>query len=191
MTARHALRSATAEHHGRVDAMFSAFDLSSPEGYCAFLTAQAEPFLSTEAALERDGIAQFVSDWPERKRANLIVADLEDVCSCESRILGAPEIVPGPLLSQEHNEAALLGALYVLEGSRLGGALLKRAVPDGFPTRFLSAPHPPGNWRKLLEMLDTVLYDLEQIDAAVGAARSVFERFEHGAKRVLERVKAS
>ena len=190
MTGRQALRSATAGHHDRVDALFSAFDLSSPDGYCAFLTAQAEPFLSTEAALERGGIAQLVSDWPERKRARLIFADLADVCSCESRNPSTTEISSVLLLSQEHSEAALLGALYVLEGSRLGGAFLKRAVPDHFPTRFLSAPQSPGNWRKLLEMLDGLLYEPARIEAAVGTARAVFECFEQGARHVLERVEA-
>ena len=45
---------------------------------------------------------------------------------------------------------ALLGGLYVIEGSRLGGALLKRGLPAGTSARFLNAPAEPGAWRRLI-----------------------------------------
>ena len=186
MTARQTLRAATAADHERVDALFSAFDLQTREGYRAFLTAQAEPLLSTEAELEGVGIAALVPDWPERRRGLFLIEDLAELCSCESRSPAAPNGSSGLLLSQEHTDAALLGALYVLEGSRLGGKLLARSVPAHLPKRFLAPPQKPGAWAKLLEMLDQFLYEPARIDAAVGAARDVFLRFEHGAKRVLE-----
>ncbi|WP_245409607.1 biliverdin-producing heme oxygenase [Allosphingosinicella vermicomposti] len=186
MTARQTLRAATADDHERVDALFSAFDLSTREGYCAFLAAQAEPFLSTEAELEQAGIGRLISDWPHRKRGHLLAEDFASLCSGEGRSPDEGTAVAGLLLPQEHNDAALLGALYVLEGSRLGGKLLARSVPPHFPTRFLSASALRGAWPSLLEMLDEFLYDSARIDAAVGAARAVFQRFELGAKRVLE-----
>jgi heme oxygenase len=195
VSARATLRAATADDHKRVDALFSAFDLASVQGYGAFLEAQADAHLAVEAALDEAGLDRLIPDWQERRRGHLLLQDLTDLgvllpCSCGSR---SPEGgTAGLLLPQEHNDdirnAALLGALYVLEGSRLGGAVLKRCIPAALPTRFLSAPQPPGAWRKLLETLDAFLYEPDLVDAAVGAARQVFKSFERGGRRVLESV---
>ena len=54
-------------------------------------------------------------------------------------------------------KASMLGAIYVLEGSRLGGAVLKRTVPGHFPRRFLEARQAAGSWRTLLQALDEFL----------------------------------
>lgn len=192
MIARQALRSATAENHDRVDALFSAFDLGSPHGYRAFLSAQAEPFVATERELECAGVGVFVPDWRERRRSHLLLDDLSKLAASDLRVEDDASLREGGTDSRirRADAPALLGALYVLEGSRLGGALLKQRVPDHLPTRFLAAPEPAGSWRKLLEILDSFLYDPARIDAAVGAARAVFKRFEHGGKRVLESMEA-
>lgn len=177
MSARQQLRAGTADDHERVDALFSRFDLASRPGYARFLAAQAAAFLPVEAALDRDGAARLLSDWGARRRAALLVADLEALC------------VPVPTASETEcrldGNAALLGALYVLEGSRLGGSLLKRQVPAGLPRRFLDAPQPAGAWRSLLILLDKWLADPEEARAAVEAARGVFRRFEAAASAEL------
>ena len=46
------------------------------------------------------------------------------------------------------------GALYVIEGSRLGGQLLARSVPTGLPVAYLSSRHRPGEWRALLAAIE-------------------------------------
>ena len=168
MSARAKLRSATAAEHDRVDALFSAFDLAAPGGYARFLAAQAAAFLPVEAALDEAGAASALSCWPERRRGHLLAADLA--------ALGA---APGPPVAPPAfaGEAALLGGIYVLEGSRLGGALLRRSLPDGAPCRFLAAPQPPGAWRNLLAKLDSVLIGEREIDSAVDSARRVFRCF--------------
>ncbi|QPQ56182.1 biliverdin-producing heme oxygenase [Allosphingosinicella flava] len=180
------MRAATAACHERVDALFSAFDLSTLEGYSAFLAAQAEAHVPIEAALDDAGIERIVPDWAERKRGSFILADLSDLGRHPE---GWDWDDAGALrLDDKEGKAALLGALYVLEGSRLGGSVLKRQVPAHLPTRFLGAPQQPGAWRKLLEMLDVFLYEPALVDAAAGAARQVFESFERAGKRVLENV---
>jgi len=176
VTARAALREATAEAHERVDRVFARYDLTDPAGYRAFLLAQAEAFLPVEAALEAGGIAELVPDWPGRRRAALLLSDLAD--------LGvSPAAGASPRLA---GSAALLGAAYVLEGSRLGGALLKRGLPDTLPKRFLEAPQEPGAWRKLLALLEEFLYDPDIIAAACGSANAVFDLFERTGQRRLE-----
>lgn len=174
MKARAALRAATAAEHERVDALFSTFDLTRGDGYARFLLAQAAAFLPAEAALDRAGVAKLVEDWPRRRRSDLLKADLADLAA------PLPELFPAP---DFNDSASVMGAMYVLEGSRLGGAVLKRELSMAMPRRFLDAHQEPGSWRKLLEIIESVLYGPEQIVAAVGAAKTLFEMFEAGGLR--------
>jgi heme oxygenase len=177
MRARAALRAGTAAEHDRVDALFGAFDLSERAHYGRFLQAQAAAFLPVEAAVDAAGGPELLRDWPERRRSGLLVRDLAALG------LAVPAPAPAPPLACK---AAALGAIYVLEGSRLGGALLRRSVKPEYPQTFLTAPQQPGAWRKLLETLDDCLYETARVDAAVGAARQTFHCFEAGGLRVLE-----
>jgi heme oxygenase len=175
-SARAALRAATAAEHERVDRLFSGLDLANPADYRLFLLAQASAFLPVEAAIDKAGGKDVLPDWPDRRRGHLLGEDLRE--------LGAkPEPLPSPSLA---DPPSILGAIYVLEGSRLGGALLKRSLSETAPKRFLHAPQPAGSWRKLLEKLDLFLYRPDLLDKAVSAARDVFQRFEAGGLRYLE-----
>jgi heme oxygenase len=177
VSARAALRAATAEDHERVDRLFSRLDLGSDAGYRLFLTAQAAAHLPVEAALEATGAPALIPDWPLRRRSGFILADL-----AELGIDTPPGIPPPPLA----DEAAILGAAYVLEGSRLGGAFLKRSLAPQAPSRFLAAPQEPGAWRKLLARLDESLYDAARVEAACETAKQVFKRFEIAGRLYLE-----
>jgi heme oxygenase len=162
--------------HDRVDSLFSRADLSTREGYAEFLTAQARAHLSVENALDAAGAADFVSDWNSRRRSALLLGDLEQ--------LG---LTPPALLHHEiaRGEAAVIGGIYVLEGSRLGGALLRRSVAPGLPAAFLSASDPAA-WRRLIEIIDDRLRNEDEIAAATRAARDVFATFEASAQHSLE-----
>jgi heme oxygenase len=177
MKARAALRAATAAEHDRVDAVFGRLDLARREDYRLFLLAQAAAFLPVERALEDAGAQGVVHDWSERRRAHLLVQDLGAL----GVPLPAPE--PAPVFA---GTAETLGAVYVLEGSRLGGAMLRRGVAADAPQAFLAAPQHKGSWRKLLELLDDRLYETAAIETAVGAARKTFLCFEAGGLRFLE-----
>ena len=170
-SARSVLRAATAAEHERVDQAFGRFDLSHPEGYRAFLRAQAQPLLSVEAAIDAFDPRGVLPDWPERRRGASLAADLAE--------LGLP--VPAPEPFRIATQGAALGAIYVLEGSRLGGAMLSRNVPMDLPARFIRCAPAPRRWRDLIEVLDSHLTTPERCDAAVSAARTVFDRFEQGA----------
>ena len=181
MSARAALRAATADDHERVDRLFSGFDLSRRDDYRRFLMAQAAAHLPVEAALDAGCVGDLMPDWPQRRRAPLLHADLTE--------LGAdmPDPVEAPPLGSAQ---ALLGALYVIEGSRLGGAVLKRALPEGAPRRFLDAEQAPDAWRKLLAKLDESLYEPALVAGASHTARQIFRRFETAARRYLETAQA-
>lgn len=178
MSARTALRAATAAEHERVDSLLSRFDLTERAGCRLFLLAQAAAFLPVEAALDEAGAERLVPDWPQRRRSEALHADLA--------ALGAEPPTPALAIRFDTDEA-VLGAVYVLEGSRLGGAMLKRALPPDFPRSFLDAPLPKGSWRNLLDNLDRFLYRDDQIELAAASARAVFGGFEAGGLRYLEK----
>lgn len=177
MKARAFLRRATGEAHDRVDALFSGLNLADPADYRTFLEAQAEAHLAVEAGLDHAGAEAIMPDWPRRRRGEALRGDLEE--------LGAKT----PEADSLHfdGEAEVLGGIYVLEGSRLGGAVLKKQLPSGAPRHFLDGDQEPGAWRKLLEKLEEGLYDSARLEAAAGAAARVFARFEAAARRAKDR----
>lgn len=174
MSARAALRAATAPDHEKVDAAFARFDLGSADGYRRFLAAQAGGFLPVEAALDAAGAGAVIPDWAARRRGDLLRADLADLSVTPPEPFG-----PVPHF---HDKAPLLGATYVLEGSRLGGALLKRSVPLDLPRRFLDASQDAGSWRRLLKLLDEFLIRPNDLAAAIASAKEVFACFARAAE---------
>jgi heme oxygenase len=169
--ARHTLRAATAQNHKRVDAAFAAFDLDNADSYRRFLSAHARVLIWAEDAIHVDW-----SGWT--RRAPLILQDLAD--------LGVSPSFPRSDLSLRE-PAAQWGGLYVLEGSRLGGAMLAQRVGGGLPRRYLSAGHSGGSWKVFQDALETAALpaDTTWMDAAIGAAQSVFELFEDSARLEL------
>ncbi|SFP73133.1 biliverdin-producing heme oxygenase [Sphingomonas rubra] len=135
------LRSHTAPAHDAVDAAFGAHDLSAPDSYRAFLLAHALALPAAEAVF-----AAHADLPPWRERTTLLAADLADL----GRAMPAPLAFDLPALP-----GAAWGALYVTEGSRLGGIMLARGVPATLPSRYLGARHRSGEWRTLLAAIDT------------------------------------
>jgi heme oxygenase (biliverdin-IX-beta and delta-forming) len=174
-SARFYLRDATADAHARLDAMMSRLDLADAADYARFLRAQAAPFLAVEAALDAAGAEAVVPDWPQRRRAEALKQDLA--------ALGEPIPEPAATVSLT-SAAAILGAAYVLEGSRLGGAMLVRTLPDTAPKAFLT-PGNPLLWRTFTATLDERLSSGDERAEAARSACAVFDLFSESARRVL------
>lgn len=172
---RMALRAATAPYHERVDRIFSTARLDDRQSYGQFLLAQAGAHIAAEDALTRAGIGAIIEDWPQRQRKAALIADLADMG------LEAPDGADGPDLK---DEAELLGALYVLEGSRLGGALLKRSVAPDLPARFLGGGDSAA-WRRLLALLDECIDTDAKRLISIKAACEIFMLFEASGQKYL------
>lgn len=151
------LRDGTATWHERVDAAFAGHDLTDGDSYRAFLTAHARVVLPLEAVLDETAL------WPEwQARGDLLRADL-------AALGGA---VPPALPVAAGSAAARWGLLYVLEGSRLGGAMLARQVGAGLPTGYLSAAHRDGSWGRFGDAIEAAAGDADwRADALEGAIR--------------------
>jgi heme oxygenase (biliverdin-IX-beta and delta-forming) len=173
--ARAALRAGTAADHERLDALFGGFRLDDPQDYRAFLKAHAMALTAIEQALDAADFAEALDDWPGRRRGDAIAADLAALGEAPPAPLSAPSL---------DTAAAQWGAAYVVEGSRLGGALLARSVPENLPKSYLGLVQPPGNWRKFLEKLDKALPLPQDIALATESARATFGLFEEAGLRV-------
>ena len=171
MSARAALRAATAAKHDAVDAAFGRFDLTDPTSYGQFLTAHARALPAVEQALRQvEGLPAFAL------RSDLLRDDLTALG------LSMPTLLP---LAPPESDAAAFGALYVIEGSRLGGAMLARRVPESLPHSYLSATHAPGGWRAFGDLLDRAARagDPGWIDRAAVAAEATFDLYAEAAAK--------
>lgn len=140
MSAMTMLRDATGAAHDVVDAAFGAHDLASPEAYRRFLLAHARALPAAERVM---AALPFARTLPTR--AALLAADLAELG------VGVPDPLP---FTPGEDAGTLWGVLYVVEGSRLGGAMLARQVPSELPGRYLGAVHSPGQWRAIRAALD-------------------------------------
>jgi heme oxygenase len=154
------LRAATASDHDAVDAGFGRYDLTDAGDYRAFLIAHARALPAVEAWLQDiPGLPAF------RDRGDLLADDLA--------ALGEP--MPEPMTFETTpSPAAGWGAMYVVEGSRLGGIMLSRSVPEGMPSAYLGAKHLPGEWRELLAAIDAQPADEAWVADAIAGAKAAF-----------------
>jgi heme oxygenase len=176
-TLRSILRDATAAEHARLDARLGALDLCRAADYRTFLEINAAAMLPLERSLVRAGVRDILPDWDQRARSKSIMCDL-------AQLGGTPRLLEAPDLADRF---AVLGTLYVLEGSRLGAAYLLRKVrPCGDPavsgnTAFLG--HGAGRplWPSFLAVLERHAGELVDDDDLVGPARRAFSLFAQAA----------
>jgi heme oxygenase len=86
--------------------------------------------------------------WPEwQSRGGYLRGDLA--------ALGLPVPLDEPAAAAPPmTDAARWGLLYVLEGSRLGGAMLARRVPPGLSHAYLGAAHRDGSWGRFGDAIE-------------------------------------
>ena len=163
------LREATRPWHARVDALGSGLDPRSRSGYGALLRAHGAVLPGLEHLLDRGPVPP---DWPARRRGPALLADLDSLG------LAAPDAVALPAFD---SPAARLGALYVIEGSRLGNEVLRRQVLTHWPqapTAFLAHGAGLGLWPSFVTWLDRPEHDGLDRDEAARGAVSVFDLYE-------------
>ena len=168
MTARFALKAATDDIHRELDERLSTLDLAAENDYRRFLDFHARTVPAVEASLASGGLGDMVEGWCASRRSDAIAGDLA--------ALGEPmpKPVEPPVLT---GVGELLGAAYVLEGSRLGGRVLERRVGPGLPNAFLKGDGSLGPWPPLIAVMDRLLYSDSLLGEAKSAARRCFTLF--------------
>ncbi|MCY7399060.1 MAG: biliverdin-producing heme oxygenase [Sphingomonas bacterium] len=173
------LRLNTREWHDRVDAAFEQFDLTTERGYRSFLEAHAQVIPLCELHLANSGAERRFPGWLGTMRMPALMADLD--------AMGGTWQTPPDIAGNEKRfdtaGPALVGMIYVLEGSRLGGRILAKRVERGGNARCRSATeylrHDGGvSWRSFLDRLHTLELSELETEAALAASIKIFRLFE-------------
>lgn len=128
-TLQDTIRDATKLSHKRIDAAMTWVDLGRLTYYSGFLRGQAEALFPLETALERAGIDDILTDWPQRARTPALEHDL-------SALDIACDPLPVPTLN---GAAEMLGVVYVLEGTRMASRVILPRLADQPDSSILGA----------------------------------------------------
>lgn len=168
------IREATRTSHSRLDVALSRLDIAIPLYYEAFLRSQAEALFPIEAALEAGGIENLIPDWTLRVRTPALERDLAT--------LG---IVSKPLPTPDFKSAAeMLGAVYVLEASRMSERVMLARLAENPDSDMMNATaylrHGFGKrfWPSFLTLLENHPEALADPAGVVRGAEIAFAMFE-------------
>lgn len=168
------LRDACGETHARLDARLSRYDFNDRRAYAEMLSRMSGPLSALEGALTAGIAPALFGNWAGRLRAHALRADLSALDGDFRQHFAAPI----------ESEAEALGALYVLEGSRLGGQVLARMADASADasvrgaTRYFRHGAGAGHWRGFLATLEASRAVQAAPSRARNAALSAFEVFE-------------
>ena len=174
---RSLLRASTMGLHAAVDARFAPMLAAGEAGYRSFLLASAAAVLPLEQALLAAGVDSLLPDWTRRTRAAALRADLTDLGITDVALATAPRLA---------GATRMFGALYVLEGSRLGARLLVPELLAGGSTRVRAATrylrHGAGHrlWQSFLTHLESSQDVRARPGEAITGARMAFPLFIAG-----------
>jgi heme oxygenase (biliverdin-IX-beta and delta-forming) len=161
-TVHRTLRGGTRDDHALIDAILLPLDLAKVRDYELFLSIHAESLLALAGVWRGEDSQDF------QAMLGLLRSDLTTLGSSAS-VRWIHACIPASL-------GAGLGVAYVIRGSRLGAAVLRRGVPASMPTSYLDfVPSLP--WRDFLPQLEVLAGDPADTQAAMLAARSTFAVF--------------
>src|SRR5262249_44302509 len=141
------LRDACGASHARLDEQLSKYNFDSRCEYAEMLSRMAGPLSALESGLTAGIAPSLFSNWESRLSAHALRQDVEMLgVACEWRVGAAID-----------DEAGAFGALYVLEGSRLGSQVLARKARNSRDacvrgaTRYFKQGARDGLWHSFQE----------------------------------------
>lgn len=173
------LRESTSEAHASLDRMVGSFE--SIESYRNYLRGISAFRAAVERKLAAAMLHRKFAGWHAEMFSELIEDDLRDLDVMPPAPVNAPEL--------EQSTEAVLGMLYVLEGSALGARILyKRAQLLGFDADF-GARHlavqsrRSDRWPVFLSLLEnTREIDMERV---ASASRATFQTAEQAFRQAF------
>ena len=174
-----ALRDATAADHERLDAAFGSLDLTVEADFVRFLAGHALGLTPVFRRFRDSVEGMFGIACPDYLA--LVRADLAEHGFDTARL--------SPLVAAHADTADVdvgsdMGTVYVVAGSRLGLAMLRKqgyaGSAGGAVSRYMEDRQGLEIWRALLERMRTRSFSPREIDAAQVAARGAFKGFARG-----------
>lgn len=179
---RRSLRARIAALHARLDRAIEVSCLGEPLDLRCLLAIHHAALGGVVPALECAGAARLFPGWDGRSRLTALEADMVELCADPpSRVSIEPSF---------SSEQEVWGALYAVEGSRLGNQVLRRRIAGPMnglgqrATRFLAhCPEDTASWPRLVARLEGLDYRGEDFEAAVRGAEAVFGVYLFAAER--------
>ncbi|WP_158257206.1 biliverdin-producing heme oxygenase [Kineococcus xinjiangensis] len=183
-----AVRSATSEAHRRLEerlgVLSAGWGAAVHRMWLMRLLGVQEPLEAALAAWAGHDLA--LPDPAARRRADLVAADLIALGATPADVAALPRCEPvTPLRSR----AQALGVCYVLDGSTLGGKVIRDvAVRSGVPaqacTSLTGLPGAGARWRETMRAVDAL--PAGAAAEAAAAALATFELFEQWVAPAVE-----
>lgn len=186
------LRAETRQQHTATEAIpFSTaiLDGTLPRAaYAAQLAAYLPVHRAVEAAVAAGRHPALAQVWTDDMlRTPLLEADLDELGATDEDArrarTQAEEMASWVEILSATDPIAILGVLYVLEGSTLGGAILRRHLASAFALtdaglRYYSpyGTHPKPHWVAFGERMNAAMADDAHADRVVAAAAETFTR---------------
>ncbi len=175
-----AIKSATAGAHAKTEKalIYQIKHIRSEREYGKLLDCLYAFYAPVEKLLE-PWVKPVLADYSARRKSNRLLHDLQAV-----GITRPPTWYK--YLPVIENLPAALGCFYVLEGSVLGGVIIKKIIQEQCPQLpenafgFFSGYDQQNGiqWRQFLEQFDLLLNDAAKQLAAITAANDCFKQFE-------------
>ncbi|WP_232512616.1 biliverdin-producing heme oxygenase [Novosphingobium sp. PP1Y] len=169
------LRAATAQAHARLDGAFGALDLSERDGLARFLSAHAiglGPLFPVFRNFVESELGMNCPDYPAMLS--------EDLRSLGNDPDDLPQLAVDPALQAP---SAPVGVGYVVAGSRLGMAVLRKQgywgeqSTSATPGRYMEDESGHAVWKTLMPWLKGRTFDQGEREAVTAAALAAFSSF--------------
>lgn len=159
-------------------------EIRSEKDYATFLTFFYAYFNAVEQAISPYITTDVLADYADRRNSTYLKRDIEELG-------GTVDNLPQAVSPAVHSAAEAMGALYVLEGSIMGGPhivqmLRKYGISRGFSFYSGYGADTAKMWGAFTAALNAVGNTPEQHDAAIAKAAETFSRFEDVFNQVEE-----
>jgi heme oxygenase len=152
--------------------------LQTSADYSYLLNLFYRYFAGLERLIERQNIKKYLPDYDERRKANLL---LEDLLALH---LSSPEICEKAYLPFIDSPFQALGAIYVMEGSTLGGVYIIKMIQKKLSGNknifhFFSGygDRNPLMWSRFKKALDHSTVEEEEMALILSGAEDSFHKF--------------
>lgn len=183
------LKAATRTAHRRLEVQLPLLDhVLTLAQYHLLLRIYAGFYLPLENAMEAYQLPALPDDWISRRKSQWLVEDLVLLGDTPDLIEALPLCSELPRMT---SQADLLGALYVVEGSTLGGRIILERLHHSLGpfahqyVRFFTSygPRVPQMWTAFLNILEAAAYDTRQELLIIESACRTFLSFEQWLSR--------
>lgn len=183
------LKTMTHGVHDQLDrSIMEASSFDSLQGYARFVAMQRVFHRDIDALYGDAALEALLPGLSGRRRLSLIETDLSDMGQ-PTPLIETPPVFPQ---GRAADVATALGWLYVAEGSRMGGALLRKeaaglGLSDDHGARHLAPPPegPAAFWRAFTGALDAIALTPEEDVRVIEGADAAFARVQALANAAL------